>query len=304
MKSIVNRLHDFVKKHIAKGGGICYTNSERKGIKMENMELFLKNLQGEGKSKNTIVNYQKDVRDMLSFVNKNEDIITVEDLVVWKASLDTYASASVYRKISAVKSYFGFLNGINRIKNNPAKNLKNVKVKNKEKPYIPMEEAVDLIKHGKNARDKAIVAMYLSTGLRVSELIRITLEQYKNDDIYIETKGGSFRRVYLNQSCREYVDKYLETRKNGAENLFVSNQGTPMRPECINRTLKNIAKRAGITKNISNHSLRYTFVSDVCDNYGIRVAQETIGHKSIKTTERYSKVKEEKIKDVMLSIAF
>mgnify|MGYP002681161664 CR=1 FL=1 len=242
---------------------------------MENMELFLKNLQGEGKSKNTIVNYQKDVRDMLSFVNKNEAAITVEDLVIWKASLDTYA-----------------------------KNLKNVKVKNKEKPYIPMEEAVDLIKYGKNARDKAIVAMYLSTGLRVSELIRITLEQYENDDIYIETKGGTFRRVYLNQSCREYVDKYLETRKNGAENLFVSNQGTPMRPECINRTLKNIAKRAGITKNISNHSLRYTFVSDVCDNYGIRVAQETIGHKSIKTTERYSKVKEEKIKDVMLSIAF
>ena len=103
---------------------------------MENMELFLKNLQGEGKSKNTIVNYQKDVRDMLSFVNKNEAAITVEDLVIWKASLDTYASASIYRKISAVKSYFGFLNGINRIKNNPAKNLKNVKVKNKETVLI------------------------------------------------------------------------------------------------------------------------------------------------------------------------
>ena len=270
---------------------------------MENLELYLRNLQGEGKSKNTLVNYQNDIRDMLSFVNKKEDEITVEDLVLWKANLNKYASSSIYRKISAIKGYFNFLYDINRIVLNPAKNLKNVKVKNKEKPYIPMEEATALISYGKNARDKAIIAMYLSTGLRVSELIRITLEQYLQNDIYIETKGGSFRRIFLNQSCKEYVDKYLETRKNGAENLFVSNQGTPMRPECINRTLKNIAKRAGMTKNITNHSLRYTFVSDICDNYGIRVAQETVGHKSIKTTERYSKVKEEKIKNVMLSIA-
>ena len=76
---------------------------------MENLELYLRNLQGEGKSKNTLVNYQNDIRDMLSFVNKKEDEITVEDLVLWKANLNKYASSSIYRKISAIKGYFNFL---------------------------------------------------------------------------------------------------------------------------------------------------------------------------------------------------
>ena len=58
---------------------------------MENLELYLRNLQGEGKSKNTLVNYQNDIRDMLSFVNKKEDEITVQDLVFWKANLNKYA---------------------------------------------------------------------------------------------------------------------------------------------------------------------------------------------------------------------
>ncbi len=256
-------------------------------------------------SNNTKISYESDLNQFFDFINKEDKDVNFGDIHDWKAEMLSrgYSSATICRKLTSLRTFYDFLHSLNIVEINPLSSIKTPTIKNKKRDYIPMEEAVDLLKVAKNPRDKAIIAIYLSTGLRVSELINLTLEQYYNENINIKIKGDRERTIYLTNECREIVDEYIKVRKiSNISNLFVSNQGTPMRADCISKMLRKVAEIAGVQEHISNHSLRHSYISKVCDEYGINIAKDVIGHSDISTTQRYAHNKQETIKNIMLNI--
>lgn len=266
---------------------------------MTNITRFLNGLKNE----HTKVAYENDLKQFFDFTGKDETEITYADIYDYKVSMSEYSSATTARKLTAIKSYFNFLSDMEFISTNPSAKIKIPKVKNHEKEYIPMDEAKKLLGVAKSPRDKAIIALYLSTGMRVNELVNLTVEQYEKDEIVFVAKGDKERKVYLNDKCRGYIDEYLKVRKDsGIDNLFVSNYGTPMRHDLIAKMLKKNAKKAGISENITNHSLRHSFISAVTLTSGVAVAREVVGHVNLSTTQRYVHNTEETIKNAMVSV--
>lgn len=267
---------------------------------MEYIETFVNSF----KSECTRKNYRKDIEEMLSFTNKSVENIRRIDLVNWKNSLQYLSTASQARKISAVKSYFSFLYENELIEENVANKLSRPKVESKPKDSIKKEDVLKMIEVATNPRDKAIVALYLSTGMRVQELIDIQLEDYINDSEHLvfKTKGGKYRKVTLNSDCQKYIDDYLRIRKDGVPNLFVSNMHGCMKAQNISNTIKKLAKKIGYEGNISNHSLRATFITDIAVNHGIVMAQRMVNHSNVSTTQRYVRGIEEQAQEIMAQI--
>lgn len=266
-----------------------------------NVERFLAGFE----SKDTKDSYRNDLNQFFNFVNVSENEITYGEIYDWKSEMvsKNYSSATIARKLTTIKSYFDFLCQMGSISINPALPVKAPSIKNKKKDYIPMEKAKALLEEAKNPRDKAIIAIYLCTGMRVSELINLTLDQYYSNNIVIKIKGGKERIIYLNDDCRNIVDNYIKVRKaTDIDNLFVSNQGSLMRRDCISKMLQKIASKANIDEHISNHTLRHTYVSKICDEYGINVAKDVICHSDISTTQRYAHNTQDVIKNVMLNM--
>lgn len=269
------------------------------------MNNNIKRFLGGFESEDTRISYESDLNQFFDFVNTEETKIAYGEVYDWKSEMVKrgYASATIARKLTAIKSYYDFLCKVGTMTLNPATTIKSPTIKNKKKDYVPMKEAKNLLTEASNPRDKAIIAIYLSTGMRVSELINLSLEQYNSQTVTIKIKGDRERKIYFNEECRKIVDEYIKVRKNsGIPNLFVSNHGTPMRRDCISKMLRKVAEKADIEEHISNHTLRHTYVSEICNEYGINIAKDVICHSDISTTQRYSHNTEETVKNVMLNM--
>lgn len=265
---------------------------------MRELEMFLDSL----KSNNTRESYERNINHMLSYVEKPINEIKAVDLIGWQNSLSNLSSASQAQYINAVKSFFRFLYDIEYIQKNPAEKLHSVKVINKPKDYVDDEQVLNMINTAKNKRDKAIIALLFSTGLRVSELINIELEDLQNDSLFIQTKGGKYREIFINDGCRNIINEYLKVRKDGCSKLFVSNQRTPMLRANINNLLTKVRKQCGIKESVTPHSLRHTFVTDIAREYGVETARDAVGHSSIAVTNRYIHGNRETVKKAMMGV--
>lgn len=271
------------------------------------MNNYLERFLSKQNSKHTRTAYEYNVNQMLDYVDKDVNNITFGDLVDYKEHFSKrYSSNSMAQKIRCLRSYFDYLYyDIEVIDSNPIVNKKGLRIKEdkvveKKQTYFPMVDIKQLIQNGKNSRDKAIIAVFATIGLRVSELIELTLEDYKRKTVTIITKGEKEREIIFNESCCKYVDQYLKDRKQSeCNNLFISNQRTPMRPEVINRTLKVIAKQ----KDIHPHSIRHSVVSEVLKEYDIETARQFIGHSNIATTMRYVHSTNEEVRNVAIGMS-
>jgi integrase/recombinase XerC len=271
---------------------------------MTNKEFWINSMRAEQKSEKTMMAYVKDVDNFFSCVGKEDVDITVADINMWKMQLSGLAPASINRKIAAVKNYFDCLFDNEIIEHNPVTRIKQVKNPAREQSYVEYDKAKNMLNHCKNARDKAIIAVYLTTGIRVSELINLKLDDYINDSAVITTKGNKQRRIYFNDDCRACVDEYIKTRKDSVyDNLFISNQGNPMAAHNINSMLKVTARRSGLNENISNHTLRRSAVTQVCENYGIAAACAWVGHSNITTTQRYVRTTQNQIANIAANMS-
>ena len=131
--------------------------------------------------------------------------------------------------------------------------------------------------------------------MRISELINITLSDFEGNDIHIVGKGSKRRVVHINDKTMGYIKAYMVVRKDGVDNLFVSNQHTKMNPDSVNKTLKKLANKAGIDKNIHNHSLRHLWATCMLDNnVPLERIQLCMGHSDISVTTRYAKIRNER----------
>lgn len=169
-------------------------------------------------------------------------------------------------------------------------------------PLISGEDLISL-------RDKAILETLFSTGLRVSELASLKIDQVnlKRDEFTVRGKGDKPRIVFLSASAKEWLKKYLDKRHDASPFMFVCHDRAktgredsgPLTPRSIERLIQHYAKAAGITKRITPHTMRHTFATDLLMNGAdIRSVQSLLGHASITTTQVYTHITNQQLKEV------
>lgn len=274
-------------------------------------------LQSKASSPLTIANYTKYINMALDYIGKPESEITYMDLVNWKNTFTNLKPNSQNIRISAIKNYFAFLKKSKVIEENPADGLEKQKIRDcdvKQKPYIEAHYLRDMVNHARTIRDKAIILLFATTGLRVSELTNLTVEQYMNlggldgRELAIVGKGNKARRVYINDEVKEMIDNYLNTRpKSNYNNLFLSYYGGPIHSNNLSQTLKNVAKKAGypMWKDICNHALRSAFATTKAEQgTPLTTIQASMGHSKLETTLIYIKRNQNAINNAMKNMAF
>lgn len=280
-------------------------------------ENYITYLESQRRSPLTIANYTKYINMALEYIRKPENEITYMDLVAWKNTFANLKPNSQNIRIAAVKNYFGFLKKAGVTTSNPAEELEKQKVRDcdvKQKPYIEAHYLRDMVNHARTLRDKAIILLFATTGLRVSELTGITLEQYKNmsgnngRELAIVGKGNKTRRVYINDETKMAIDCYLTARpRSEYNNLFLSFQGGPIHSNNLSQTLKNVAKNAGYPQwqDICNHALRAAFATTKAEQgVPLTTIQSAMGHAKLDTTLIYIKHNQNVINDAMANMAF
>lgn len=261
----------------------------------------------KGLSPNTVEAYQRDISSFFSFLSKQHLLSIVEvnethviDFISLLKS-DGYASSSIARNLIAIKVLCRFLKRENTIPFNFALYLETPKVWQLIPEVLSYEEIESLLdapdeKSPIGSRDKAILEILYACGLRVSEIC--SLKIYDVDDEYVRVlgKGRKERVVPIARKAVEAIDHYLHSYRSLFDSekeqaLFVSQRGKPMDRISVWKIIKAYAKKAGITKNISPHTLRHSFATHLLDNGAdLRVIQEMLGHSSISSTDRYTHI--------------
>ena len=157
-------------------------------------------------------------------------------------------------------------------------------------------------------RDKAILELLFSTGLRVSELAKLKIENInlRKDEFTIRGKGGKIRLVFISKNAKNWIKKYLELRRDMNPSLFISHQKIKkviekknLTPRTIQRIVQKYAKVAGLTKQVTPHTMRHSYATDLLINGAdIRSVQSMLGHSSITTTQVYTHITDNQLRDV------
>lgn len=304
---------------------ITILNKSPNSVKEYNYDLanFLKFMMIRFKLTNK-TNY--DEIDISSFTEKDLAKITLNDIHAYISHLaiDNRSKATTRaRKISTIRIFFKYLTITSKIlKNNPAQNLETPKLNKRLPRYLTLEDSQKLLgntlvdEENKNKeRDFAIITLFLNCGLRLSELVGINIADIKFDDqkMTVIGKGNKERSIYLNKACIDAIKSYLQVRpkegvkkdnKNSDKALFLSSY----RQRISKRTVENVVakelQKAGLdTTKYSTHKLRHT-AATLMYKYGtgdIRALQELLGHKSISTTEIYTHVDNEQVRNTVES---
>ena len=293
----------------------------------------------KNRSKSTIREYHYDLRDLFRFlklykidkikfdnitdelidktdiVNLNNDFIRkieLTDLYEYLNYLSNMRSdkpATRARKIAAIKSFFNYVTFKQKILDkNPAVELETPKLGKRLPKYLSLDESVALLHSidGKNEkRDTCIITLFLNCGLRLSELVAINFKDIKGDVLNVIGKGDKERSIYLNESCRKALKEYIAVRPKDVKDhdaLFISERGTRIGRRTVEMMVKKYITLAGLDpKKYSPHKLRHT-AATLMHKYGgvdIRSLQQILGHESVSTTEIYTHVDSEQVKEAL-----
>lgn len=268
-------------------------------------------------SPNTIISYENDLKQFDEFLAKtfsNEfslDDIELSLLKSFVADLfdEDYSKRSISRKISLLKSFFKFLAKKKYIKKNIASALIFPKLDKKLPSYLTESETEKLFNSKESEErkplDGAILELFYSTGIRLSELINLKISNinFANKTIKVFGKGSKERIVPFGKNAEDSINNYLKIRPVPAEGnrdiLFLTQSGNKLYPMQVNRITKK--SLAGVTelKKKSPHVLRHTFASHLLDKGAdIRAVKDLLGHESLSTTQVYTHISPEKLKKV------
>lgn len=280
--------------------------------------LFEKSL-----SENTFESYQRDVKKLVSFLEMKEcksspsKIKTEEirEFIHWIAEMGLSAKSQA-RIISSLKSFFNYLVLENVIQENPAHNLENPKIGTYLPETLTIIEIDKLISfidlsHPQGNRNKAIIEVLYSCGLRVSELInlKISLLFLKEGFIKVQGKGNKERLIPIGKSAISLIETYFEANRNNQkikegnrDYMFLNRNGSKLSRVMIFTIVKNLVELSGIKKNVSPHTFRHSFATHLIEGgANLRAVQEMLGHESITTTEIYTHLDSDYIKESIIS---
>jgi integrase/recombinase XerD len=211
-----------------------------------------------------------------------------------------FAASTVARRMIALKVFFKFLRREGEIPQNIALYLETPKQWKTLPEYLTEEEVLRLIdikdETPDGIRDRALFELLYSSGLRVSELCGVKIYDVEDKYVKVMGKGHKERIVPLGEPALKAIDRYLNEIRSQYDSeknpiLFLTNRGKPISRIFVWQRIKARAKEAGITKNISPHTLRHTFATHLLDHGAdLRVIQEMLGHATIASTDRYTHV--------------
>jgi integrase/recombinase XerD len=260
--------------------------------------LFLAAKKLEGLSELTIKGYSIEMRIFASHIKKPTHEITTADIRVYLGLFPHLKLSSLSRKLSVLKTFFGWLTEEEIIPRDPTRKIKPPK-KEKRLPKALTIEELEMLREGCNTiRQRAMLEAIYASGCRLSEvhnLNRDDIDWHKNGSAYIVGKGNKERKVYFSYKAMYHMKKYLMTRLDDDPALFVTERKphTRLSRRGIQREIAKIAANAGLQKKVSPHSLRHTFATLMLNNgASLKAVQELLGHEDPSTTQIYATLSE------------
>ncbi|MEK7068878.1 MAG: site-specific tyrosine recombinase/integron integrase [Patescibacteria group bacterium] len=288
-----------------------------KDLKMQ----FLEYLEIEkGRSVKTVENYDRYLLRFLDFAKVNApDKITETMVREFRINLNRSSGISGTMKkntqnyhLIALRAFLKFLRKRDIVSLNPER-IELAKVGGRDLDLITADELNRLMKSPVGdslaaLRDRAILELFFSTGLRVSELCNLNQDlDLSRDEFSVRGKGEKVRVVFLSEDAKKAITAYLKKRDDMSDALFVSyGKGTPktkdlprITPRSVERLVKQYATKAGITRKVTPHVLRHSFATDLLENGAdLRSVQALLGHANISTTQVYTHVTDKHLREI------
>ncbi|MFI3331968.1 MAG: site-specific tyrosine recombinase/integron integrase, partial [Rikenellaceae bacterium] len=256
-------------------------------------------------SDNSVDSYMRDLAAFAHYILRMKDIPprkveeqTIEQYMAWLYDRGCKKSTQA-RVLSTLRSFFGYLQLLDQIETSPVEFVESPRLSRKLPDVLSLEEIDRIISAidpstTKGLRDRAIIELLYSCGLRVSEATELRMSDLFFGEGYIRVigKGDKQRLIPISPLARERIHLYLEQREDRGGNqeaLFLNNRGKPLTRVMIFTLLKQAAALAGVQKKVSPHTLRHSFATHLLEGgASIRQVQEMLGHENIVTTEIYT----------------
>lgn len=281
---------------------------------MKYIDDFIKYLKVVKKDSNyTLINYRNDLLELYDFYN---DLINIDEIVVREYLEFLYSKGlnrnSISRKLSAIRSFYNYLISCDIISVNYFKDISNPK-KAKTLPKYVLDKDLEIMfnffdkSKTLDQRNLLILEMLYATGVRVGELVLIKIQDIDkyNNSIRILGKGSKERIVFYGSFCEDILDIYLNDGRlkllkgKESEYLFINKNGSVLSTRYVRKMIDNVVRKCEINYNISPHTLRHTFATDMLNAGADLVSvKELLGHSSLNTTSIYTHVTNEQIKKV------
>jgi len=264
----------------------------------------------------TVDNYNKDLNLFVSFLDEiNINNIKKVDYQVIRIYLTKlyelkYSSKSICRHISSLRSFFKYLVKEKIIFDNPMLLVSNPKQEKKLPNFLYNEDLERLINACDNSnifgiRDSLIIELLYSTGIRVSELINIKVNDIRDKEIKVFGKGSKERIVLFGSVCEKKINDYLKVRgkllkNNRCDYLLLNNNGNRLTTRGVEYIIEKLARKIGLK--ITPHTLRHTFATHMLnEGADLKCVQELLGHENLQTTSIYTHVTNERLRNVYLN---
>lgn len=270
-------------------------------------------------SENTIESYERDLQKLFSYLHDAKidpvDVKTehLKDFLIEIGEIGINERTQA-RLISGIKSFYHFLIYKDKIKTNPSELLESPKI-GLHLPEVLSVEEIDLILAAidlslpQGERNKAIIEVLYGSGIRVSELINLKISNIFIEESYmlVEGKGNKQRLVPLSEESIAQMKNWLidrntlDIKKGNEDFLFLNRRGAKLTRAMIFTIVKDLAEKAGISKNVSPHTFRHSFATHLLENgANLRAIQTLLGHESITTTELYTHINVQYLRETIL----
>ena len=272
-------------------------------------------------SDNTIDSYIRDVKKLAFFgekINKNELKINKSDIkdFIKEINEDKISARTQSRIISGIKAFYKYLILEDYIKINPTELIESPKIGMKLPDTLSVSEIDSLLSaidfsHPQGHRNRAILEVLYSCGLRVSELVNLKLSNIRFNEGYVKVlgKGNKERYAPIGSSALKYLKIYLKEvrihqniKKDSEDIVFLNRRGKKLTRVMIFTIIKQLAEKIGLKKKISPHTFRHSFATHLIEGGAdLRAIQEMLGHESITTTEIYTHLDREFLRDAIMT---
>ncbi len=272
-------------------------------------------------SRNSVIAYEKDIHQMRKFITENHNGIypsqvSTDQISHFLQSLASVSERSQMRKLSAIKTFYNFLLTENLIDKNPASLVTGPRPGRKLPVVLEVEEINQMLSSidlslPVGQRNRAIIEVLYGSGLRVSELVEMKIDDifFEEEFLKITGKGNKQRLVPIGNEALKQLNLYLKNYRQkilparGFENyVFLNGRGKNLSRVMIFMIVKELAAKAGISKNISPHTFRHSFATHLVEGGAdLRAVQDMLGHESITTTEIYTHLDRQYLRENLIS---
>lgn len=264
----------------------------------------------------TVKNYDRDIIDYQNYldgIGLNYKDIKKSDVIAYLKFLDNckLSKATISRNLSSLRTFYNYLVNHGIVLTNPFNRISNPKKDKKLPTYLYEDEIRNILDSLPSntlieRRNRLIIELFYSTGMRLSELSSIKLTDINYDEIRVLGKGSKERMVYLNKVVLKYLDDYLKNDRNEFNPkdsyLILSKNGSRLSNRSIENIISEIINTASIKKRVTPHTIRHTFATHMLNNgCDLKVVQELLGHESLSTTQIYTHISQERVKEVYKS---